>query len=141
MLPPLIVLRHPVAAAAAATGIVAALGATAYAIFRRRPSPEEIESLRRDHLAQIGRIVDGTLVDAAPSFDQPTVIFYRYRIAGVIYECSQSISVFAHQIHDLDIDLPIQVRYDRANPGDSIVIAEQWSGLWSMDPVKPVVRQ
>ena len=141
MVPPLIVLRHPVASAAVATGAITALGLAAFALFRRRPSPEEIETLRRDHLAQIGRIVDGTLVDAAPSFDHPNVIFYQYRIAGVIYECSQNIAPFAHQIHDLDIDLPIQVRYDRANPGDSIVIASSWSGLWSMDPVKPVVRQ
>ena len=141
MVPPLIVLRHPVASAAVTAGALASLSLAVFAIFRRRPSPEEVEALRRDHLAQIGRIVDGTLVDAAPSFDQPNVIFYRYRIAGVVYECSQSISVFAQQIHDLDIDLPIQVRYDRANPGDSIVIAESWSGLWSMDPVKPVMRQ
>src|SRR5882757_5151060 len=30
---------------------------------------------------------------------------------------------------DLRIDLPVQVRYDARNPGNSIVAAEEWSGL------------
>ena len=105
------------------------------------PSPEEVEALRRDHLVAIGRLVDGTLVDANPTFADPAVVIYQYRIAGVTYECSQDVSSLAALIHDLDLDLPIQVRYDRANPGDSIVIAESWSGLWSMDPVKSVMKR
>jgi hypothetical protein len=140
MVPPLLVLRHPVASASVAVGTVTLLGIAAFVAFRRRPSPEEIEALRRTHLADTGRIVDGSLIDAAPTFHEPAVIIYRYRIAGVTYECSQDISLFAPQIHDLDLDLPIQVRYDRANPGDSIVIAESWSGLWSMNPIKPVMK-
>jgi hypothetical protein len=108
---------------------------------RRRPSREELELARRTHLAEIGRLIDGTLLDANPTFSQPTAIIYQYRIGGVVYECSQDITLFASQIHDLDIDLPVQVRYDPTNPGDSIVIAESWSGLWSMNPVKSVMKQ
>jgi hypothetical protein len=141
MVPPLIVARNPAASAAVAAAAVAAVAAIAFSIFRRRPSREEVEALRREHLVSVGRIVDGTLVDANPTFTDPAVIIYQYRIAGVTYECSQDISTLSGLVHDLDLDLPIQVRYDRANPGDSIVIAESWSGLWSMDPVKSVMKR
>ena len=141
MVLPLLIARNPAASAALAAGAVAAVAAIAFSLLRRRPSREEVEALRRDHLVSIGRIVDGTLVDANPTFTDPMVIIYQYRIAGVTYECSQDVSTLANRIHDLDLDLPIQVRYDRANPGDSIVIAESWSGLWSMDPVKSVMKR
>ena len=133
--------RYPAASAAIAAGLTSIVGGVLFLLLRKRPSAAEIEALRREHLAASGRIVDGSLIDAAPTFSQPSVIIYRYRIAGVTYECSQDISTFAERIHDLDLDLPVQVRYDRANPGDSIVIAETWNGLWSMNPVRPVVRQ
>ena len=133
--------RHPEASAAIAAGIAVVVGGIFFLVLRRRPTAAELEALRRTHLADTGRIVDGSLIDASPTFAQPNVIIYRYRIAGVTYECSQDISIFADQIHDLDLDLPVQVRYDRDNPGDSIVIAESWNGLWSMNPVKPVMRQ
>jgi hypothetical protein len=132
--------RHPEASAAIAAGIASVVGLVFFLVLRRRPTAEEIETLRRTHLANTGRIVDGSLIDAAPTFAQPNIIIYRYRIAGVTYECSQDISSFAHRIHDLDLDLPIQVRYDRANPSDSIVIAESWNGLWSMNPVRSPLR-
>ncbi len=140
VLPPILV-RNPVAVAAIATGAAAAVAGLLFNSLRRRPSKEEVEALRREHLVSVGRIVDGTLVDANPTFNDPAVIIYQYRIAGVTYECSQDVSSLAERIHDLDLDLPIQVRYDRANPGDSIVIAESWSGLWSMDPVKSVMKR
>jgi hypothetical protein len=28
------------------------------------------------------------------------------------------------------LDQPLQVRYDPRNPGNSVVVAESWSGLW-----------
>ena len=141
MMPPLIIVRNPIASAVIAIGAVTAAAGLILTLLRRRPSPEEVEALRREHLVSIGRLVDGTLVDANPTFTDPMVIIYQYRIAGVTYECSQDVSALTGRIHDLDLDLPIQVRYDRANPGDSIVIAESWSGLWSMDPVKSVMKR
>jgi hypothetical protein len=135
---PILVTRYPRQAAAAATGAVAVIAFAAYAIFRKRPTAEEIEALRRDHLAATGRIVDGSLLDALPSLQEPHVLVYTYRIAGVTYECSQDVSLFAERIHGSSadatlVDLPIQVRYDRANPADSIIIADTWNGLWSVD--------
>ncbi|ADW67476.1 hypothetical protein [Granulicella tundricola] len=133
-----IVVRHPRQTAAAATGAAAVIALAAYAIFRKRPTAEEIEALRRDRLAAAGRISDGSLLDAFPSLDEPHVLVYTYRIAGVTYECSQDVSLFADRIHgpraeSALLDLPIQVRYDRANPADSIVIADTWNGLWSVE--------
>jgi hypothetical protein len=59
----------------------------------------------------------------------PEIIIYNYRIAGVTYECAQDVSTLAEYVHDIRTDLPIQVRYAPQNPGNSIVVAESWSGL------------
>ena len=59
----------------------------------------------------------------------PEMILYNYRIAGVSYECAQDVSMLADQVHGIRTDLPIQVRYAPHNPGNSIVVAESWSGL------------
>ena len=75
-------------------------------------------------------------VDEPPMFSQhesalpsPDIIIYNYRIAGVSYECAQDVSMLAERVHGIRTDLPIQVRYAPHNPGNSIVVAETWSGL------------
>jgi hypothetical protein len=119
--------------AAIAVGAVAAAGIAWYAFRSPRPTPEEIERERRDHLASIGRITDGTIIDAPFEPDDPThtprLLMYDYRIAGVTYECAQDVSTLAEHVRDIRTDLPVQVRYDPHNPGNSIVIADSWSGL------------
>jgi len=94
---------------------------------RRRPSAKQIE----ERLAASGRIVDGSLVDAEPLESAPQTIIYRYRIAGVTYECSQDVSTLSALVKNIRLDFPVQVRYNRANPADSIVVAETWNGLWT----------
>ncbi len=126
--------RNPQSIAATALGGAAVLALAGWAIFRKRVTPEEREQRRRHHLALTGRIVDGSLIGAQPDEHLPEVILYRYRIAGVTYECSQDVSgvrPLGAPVSDLRPDFPLQVRYDRANPGDSIVVAENWNGLWS----------
>ena len=59
----------------------------------------------------------------------PHLIVYTYRIAGVSYECAQDVTSLADYVHGIRSDLPIQVRYEPHNPGNSIVVAEAWSGL------------
>ena len=123
--------RHWQAAAAVAAGVVSC---TAYVVYRKRrklPSAAELEERRRARLTSLGRIIDGSIIGAEPSEDEPATILYRYRIAGVTYECAQDVSMLTSHVHDLHLDFPVQVRYDRANPGDSIVVAESWSGLWN----------
>jgi hypothetical protein len=126
-------LRSPRGAAAIAAGALTVAGIVWYFLKRPRPSPEEIERERRDLLSTTGRITDGTITDAPFEPDDPTqtprLLMYDYRIAGVTYECAQDVSTLAEHVRDIRIDLPIQVRYDLHNPGNSIVVAESWSGL------------
>jgi hypothetical protein len=114
--------------ATAGSGLAAAL--TIAWVRHRRPTPEQVEERRRKRLAENGRIVDGSLIDAAPEEAQPQTIIYTYRIAGVTYECAQDVSKLGSLVENLRLDYPVQVRYNRANPADSIVVAETWNGLW-----------
>ena len=89
-----------------------------------------MEERRRQRLAMAGRIVDGSLIGAEPAEATPQAIIYRYRIAGVTYECSQDVSSLSPMVENIRLDYPVQVRYSRDNPADSIVVAETWNGLW-----------
>ena len=120
---------------AIAFGVTAATGVALYLYFNRKPDPAEIERQRRLFLAEKGRITDATLIDtgllelAALEDRAPEVLQYQYRVAGVAYESSQDVSPLSGSVRNLRVDLPIQVRYDPHNPGNSIVVAESWSGL------------
>lgn len=120
---------------------------TAWGVYRRRPTPLEIEFARRQFLTQSGRLVDGTLLDVTevPDKDgQPaTYLLYEYRIGGVDYECSQEIT---HMGSTLDSDhirsgFPCSVRYQPGNPQNSIIVAESWSGLRVKLPVYSTQRE
>ena len=113
----------------------------AWLIFRKRPTPLEIEFARRQFLTQSGRLVDGTLLEVTEVPDksgQPaTFLLYEYKIGGVDYECSQEIT---HMGATLDSDhiragFPCSVRYQPGNPENSIVVAESWSGLRTKIPL------
>jgi hypothetical protein len=141
-------LRSPRVIFAIGAGAVAAAGLASYVLTRRKPTAEELERERRELLARIGRITDGTIMDTmimeARSADSdvaeatteadlriltPHMIVYNYRIAGVTYECAQDVTALAEFVHGIRTDLPIQVRYAPHNPANSIVVAETWSGL------------
>lgn len=126
---------------------LALAGGVAYTRWRRKqhePSPEEREQERRDFLAAIGRITDGTILETQWSDDSaadtPHTLLYQYRIAGVTYECAQDVHLLAEHLRHIRIDLPVQVRFDPQNPADSIVVAETWSGLRADHPVPPVAE-
>ncbi len=109
---------------------------------RNRPTPEELERRRRERLVAIGRITDGHLLDARSLAGEesvsetPEVLVYSYRSAGVTYNCAQDVSLLPELVKGYRIDQPLQVRYDAHNPGDSIVVAESWSGLWRLDDAR-----
>src|SRR5690349_17813502 len=118
-----------------AGGLFMAVSLSALYIARkRRKSPEQLERQRRDFLQRVGRIIDGTVIDVA-EFDQHgspvQLLIYTYDVAGVSYEASQDITHLRQHIdmHTCRIGLPASIRYDPQNPGNSIVIAEGWSGL------------
>jgi hypothetical protein len=123
-----------------ASGLTAgvAIAATALWLYSRsrRPTAEEMERRRRDKLATAGRITDGVLIDARTlggeetTEPSPEVLIYSYRLAGVTYDCAQDVSKLPERVTGWRLDQPLQVRYDPRNPGNSVVVAEGWSGLW-----------
>ncbi len=121
-----------------AAGAVVVAGVTAvgaWMVLRKRPTSEELEVARRAALTQTGRLVDGTLLDVCevPTDDGRTLnmLLYGYRIGGVDYQCSQDVTNMAAVV-DVTIvraGFPCSVRYQPGNPQNSIVVAEQWSGI------------
>ena len=125
--------RSPRLLAGLAVTAAAVAGVTSYLKRRSRPSADELERERRHTLSTTGRIVDGSITETQwlPGLPDlvPHTLIYRYRIAGVTYECAQDVSPLSEHVRDVRIDLPVQVRFDPRNPGNSIVVSETWSGL------------
>jgi hypothetical protein len=126
---------------------IAATAAVAlWLVFRRRPTPDELEKARREFLVQSGRIVDGMLLDTyeVPSADgrQLTMLLFNYRIGGVDYECSQDITRLSSEVNTIEVraGFPCSVRYQPGNPQNSIVVAEGWSGLRERLPQLPAMN-
>lgn len=121
-----------------AVGIVALAGAAAaiaWLALRKRPSADELEKARRRLLAHSGRLVDGMLLDLyemdGPDGRTLSMLVFSYRIGGVDYECSQDITALREAILPSKIraGFPCSVRYQPGNPHNSIVVAEDWTGL------------
>jgi hypothetical protein len=113
-----------------------AFGIAGYALLRRKSkSADAIERERRDLLGEIGRITDGTVIDVQELVENPqrpaTLLIYQYAVAGVSYEASQDVTYLRQWINlqSCRLSVPASVRYDPANPGNSMVISERWSGL------------
>jgi hypothetical protein len=118
-------------------------------IFHKRPTAEELERARRKFLAHSGRLVDGMLLDvcevASPAQSKKemdrtlTMLLYSYRIGGVNYESSQDITLMSDVIDAAQVraGFPCSARYQPGNPHNSIVVAEEWSGLREGLPVFP----
>ncbi len=119
---------------------------TTYLLRRGRKTPEQIEKERRLRISLHGRITDGTVIDAQEvtqeGHDPIQLLIYQYDVAGVSYEASQDITYLRQyvDIHTCKVGLPSSVKYNPQNPGDSIVIAEEWSGLRT-DPMLSGIRR
>jgi len=108
-----------------------------YAFLRRKPkTADELERSRRAWLESTGRITDGTVIDVqelplASDHHAATMLIYKYDVAGVSYECSQDVTYLRHWInlHSCRLGLPTSVKYDPQNPGNSLVVSENWMGL------------
>jgi hypothetical protein len=129
-------------------GAAAVLGAALLAlglwlVFRKRPTAEELERARRLFLAHSGRLVDGMLLDVceveAEDGRTLTMLLYSYRIGGVDYESSQDITNMRGVVDALQVraGFPCSARYQPGNPHNSIVVAEEWTGLRAGLPVFP----
>lgn len=131
-----------------ATVVLAA--ASSYWLYKRRKTPEERERERRLWLATTGRIIDGTIIDVCelpssasnpkkkPVSAVAQMLIFQYDVAGVTYEASQDITHLADYVDPKNcrIGVPASVRYDPQNPGNSIVVAETWTGLRKAPPIR-----
>jgi hypothetical protein len=90
-----------------------------------RVTPEERERRRRAMLVARGKMGDAALVEI-----RENLIFFTYSVRGVEYTASQDISTLRDQVpQDLSALLAVAVKYLAQNPANSIVLAEEWSGL------------
>lgn len=140
--------RDPHVIGTLAAPLLCAAGLALYFLVRRRPTAEEVERERRAQLVRGGRIIDGTILDAGLGEDgiEPQqgadFILYQYEIGGVQYECSQDVSALRGRLkaEDLRVGFPCSVRYDVYRPENSIIVAENWSGLRTTALSVPVRR-
>lgn len=131
--------------------VLAAIGILFYAFFRPSADPDEAERKRRLHLNQIGRIAEGQVVELlqhpieeelAPKGDFSSkprplgnrfrhIVSYTYSISGVTYQTGQDITGLESQVRleRLVAGQPASIKYDPSNPIDSILVADDWSGL------------
>lgn len=90
-----------------------------------RVTAEERERRRCAHLVAIGKINDARLVEI-----RENLVFYSYGVRGMEYTASQDVSRFMG-VTALDFSgvSAMSVKYDPRNPANSIVVAEEWSGI------------
>jgi hypothetical protein len=119
--------------AVAAAGLLLAVWAWARS---RRKTPEQRELERRTRISAIGRITDGAVIDvnempASNGSAEIQLLVYQYDVAGVSYEASQDVTSLRHRVdlHSCRAGLMTSIKYDPTNPGNSIVISENWNGL------------
>jgi hypothetical protein len=137
---------------AMAAAAIAGVAMIVYAFLRPAVNPEAEERKRRLHLNQIGRIAEGQVVDlvehppesketrkglfgpsARPLTDMRPrhLVSYSYAISGVTYHTAQDITGLESQVRleRLVPGQPASIKYDPSNPVDSILVADDWSGL------------
>ena len=119
---------------------------------RRPADPDEAERKRRSYVNQIGRIVEGHVVQlidepaaqgesvgASDSSRKPgdaqrngrKLVCYSYSISGVCYETAQDLTGLEARVKfdRLVAGQPASIKYDPAHPANSILFADDWSGL------------
>jgi|SRR6185436_6660711 hypothetical protein len=91
-----------------------------------RQTAAERERRRRLTVNRLGRMGDATIIDV-----REDVLYYTYEVRGVSYSTSQDASEF-HSLLPRDTSVligPAALKYSPRNPGNSIIICEEWSGL------------
>ena len=124
---------------------------------RRQPRDStDMERERRAYLNRVGRIVEGQILEAVdhtppdpePAKSKPAGLFqkrstspaangsqklihYTYSISGVTYETAQDVTGLDLRAHlnRVAAGQTASVKYDPSNPSNSILLADDWSGL------------
>lgn len=133
-------------------GSILAVALIVYAFVHPKVDPEEAERKRRLHLNHIGRIAEGQVVELSEQPAEPAeeprkllgsrsrnlpdqrprfMVSYSYSISGVTYHTAQDITGLESQVQfdHLVAGQQASVKYDPSNPSDSILVADDWSGL------------
>jgi len=139
-----------------AAAVIVAAAVLLHRHFQKPQDPEDEERRRRFQLNQVGRIVEGLVVelvetpgtaslDSGPAVATPQtapvsggsafgirrLVRYSYSIAGVTYETAQDVTGLEERLclERLAAGQPASVKYDPANPSNSILVADDWSGI------------
>jgi hypothetical protein len=113
---------------------------------RKPPDAGQVERERRAYLNRVGRIVEGQVLEivehargaiaakAHAGADVPIpqrLLYYTYAISGVTYETAQDITGLEERLHLTRVAAgqTASVKYDPSNPSNSILLADDWSGL------------
>jgi hypothetical protein len=133
-------------------GSILAILLIIFAFMRPDIDPEEAERKRRLHLNHIGRIAEGQVVELSEHPADPVekrrgllgsrsrplpdarprcLVSYSYSISGVTYHTAQDVTGLESQVRfdRLVAGQQASVKYDPSNPSDSILVADDWSGL------------
>ena len=137
-------------------GLVILAGVGVFFWLRRKPLDDAaMERERRAYLNRVGRIVEGQVLEvvehnvaAPPSSDghrktalaskargdshaPQRLLHYTYAISGVTYETAQDITGLEERLHLTRVAAgqTASVKYDPSNPSNSILLADDWSGL------------
>lgn len=106
-------------------GVLAAAYAAAWWWRRRQPPAEELERRRRLSINAKNRVTEGHVTDADEKYVQ-----FHYDLRGIEYFASQDVASL-RQYMPASPELwigPVGVKFDPANPANSIVVCEKWSG-------------
>jgi LPXTG-motif cell wall-anchored protein len=123
---------------------------------RRKPEDaDEIERKRCAFLNRVGRIVEGQVLEivehsrdsrearpsgilekrrsttVASANGTRKLLYYTYSISGVTYETAQDVTGLEERLHLTRVATgqTASVKYDPSNPSNSILLADDWSGL------------
>jgi hypothetical protein len=113
-----------IAVLSAAAGACVAVGA--YMMARSQHDPAERERRRRALIEERGRLIEGTVSDYADG-----IVYYSYSWRGVEYEAAQDLRPLngvAAARPDAVIG-SVSVRFLPADPSNSIVCGDTWSGF------------
>lgn len=118
---------------------------------RRKPGHTlDAERERCAYLNRVGRIVEGQIIEVTDHVHTPAdgsgstakrgevvangarkLLYYSYSISGVTYETAQDVTGLEERAHLTRVAAgqTASVKYDPANPSNSILMADDWSGL------------
>jgi hypothetical protein len=139
--------------------VVLAITSVTMWVRRRPSGKPDVEHERRAYVNRVGRIVEGQVLDvvdhgrapsdgAAPkdgdggslfgkhrakahSNGAQVLLYYCYSISGVTYETAQDVTGLEERLllTRVAAGQVASVKYDPSNPSNSILLADDWSGL------------